>query len=386
MTRIYITGRGVLTPAGLNLEEVWNQLVAGQSALRHADGFFVGNLPHAVEPRLAALRTEKEFRAYDKAMLLGILAAEDALYESGNTGDDYGVFMASSRGANETLEAAHANFAAKTRLRPTTSPATTMGSFAAAVAKRLNFEGPSLTVSSACSSSLHAIGLASLYLKAGMMNGAIAGGSEAALTPFTLAMLSAANVYALPNRVEKFPCRPFHEERSGLVLSDGAAAVVLETEPTSLPLAEISGYGAATEQATLTGISLEGKALQKAIKQALSQARLGPADVGFVVLHGSGTKKGDAAELNALNEVFQQKLPPLVAHKWLTGHMLGAAGAFSVAMAIQHFAQGVIPAHPYFENDGTSFARQMDCSSARHALVVASGFGGNAAALVLSTV
>lgn len=386
MTRVYVTGRGVLSPAGLNLVEIWNQLVAGKSALQFGDGLFVGQLPHPVEPRLAALRTEKEFRSYDKAMLLGILAAEDAVYEAGNIANDYGVFMASSRGASETLEGSHASFVAKKRLKPSTSPATTMGSFSASVAKRLNLQGPSLTVSSACSSSLHALGVASLYLRAGMMRGAVAGGAEAALTPFTLAMLDAANVYALPEKSEAFPCRPFHEDRTGLILSDGAACIVLETEPQSLPLAEISGYGAATEQATLTGISSEGKALQKAIQQALSQAKIRASDIDFVVLHGSGTKKGDAAELNAFNEVFSQKLPALAAHKWLTGHMLGAAGSFSVAMAVQHLAQGVIPAHPYFTDPLSPFAREQDCSKARHVLVVASGFGGNAAALILSSV
>lgn len=386
MTRVYVTGRGAITPAGLNLEDIWQQFTAGRSALRFHEGFFKGPLPHTIEPRLAALRTEKEYRSYDTAMLLGVLAAEEASYEAGSVASDFGVFMASSRGASETLETAHASFVEKIRLRPTTSPATTMGSFAAAVAKRLDLQGPSLTISSACSSSLHALGLASLYLKSGMMKGAIAGGAEAALTPFTLSMLDEARVYSQADKNDPFPCRPFHDDRTGLVLSDGAACVVLETDPENLPLAELTGYGAATEQATLTGISTEGRALQKAVVQALKQAKIGVADVGFVILHGSGTKKGDAAELNALNEIFGKKMPPLVAHKWLMGHMLGAAGAFSVAMAIQHLAQGTIPAHPYFAGENSPFAKSYDCTPAKHVLVVASGFGGNAAALVLSAV
>lgn len=382
MHDVFITGRGLISPAGSHLNANWQSLVEGRTALALRDERMQGRLTPEGESRLAALAEDKLFRPYDRGALLAVLAARDALQEAGARPDRHWMTcIGSSRGAAELLEESFLRYAGGERLRPSTSPATTLGAFSAAVARATGCAGLSLSVSAACATSLHAIGVSFLALRGGFAKGALAGGAEAALTPYTFAMLDAARVLS-PSR-GTFPCRPFHPEREGLVLGEGGAVIALETEPTCRPTARILGYGAATESGTLTGISADGALLRHAMDDALSMARLTPEDVDLIVGHGSGTAKGDAAENQAYRDVFGQTQPPLVLHKWMTGHLLGAAGAFSVSMATAHLFHRAAPRHPYFDEGTSNLALGHDLPRARRALVTSLGFGGNAGALVI---
>lgn len=382
MHDVFITGRGLISPAGSNLRAHWEGLIAGRSALSCSETRRLGCVAPEDDARLARVGDEKAFRSYDRGVLLAVLAARDAVADAQTIPDRHWIsLIGSSRGATHMLEESFARHFQGERLRPATSPTTTLGAFSSAVARATGCEGLSLSVSAACSTSLHAIGMSFLALRAGFAKGAVAGGAEAPLTPYTLAMLEAAKVLS-PSR-STYPCRPFHPDREGMVLGEGGSVVALETKPTRRPLARIVGYGAATENATLTGISANGLVLQHAMTDALNMANLTQANIDLIVGHGSGTQKGDAAEAQAYQGVFARACPPIVLHKWMTGHLLGAAGAFSVAMAIEHLKHAAVPRHPYFDVGASELARAHDIPGARHALIASLGFGGNAAALVI---
>ncbi|RYZ52639.1 MAG: beta-ketoacyl synthase, partial [Proteobacteria bacterium] len=293
-----------------------------------------------------------------------------------------GVMIGSSRGPTEALEKAWARHIGNQRLSPSTSPSTTASSISSVVARDLKLEGPSMALSAACSTGLYALiqGVSSLISH--LSHSLIVGGVEAANTDFTLAMLKASRVLASPNS-SPYPCRPGHPDRSGMVLSEGAALLHIETIRRANSKAEIIGWGAATESATLTGVSPEGSALQRAMKNALAIADIDSCDVNLIVGHGAGTFKGDAAEVEAYKAVFED-VPPLVWHKWCSGHMLGASAALSVMLACEHLKSGQLPPHPYMPEDHPMRAgRSLDAG--KIALVTSMGFGGSACAVIVKT-
>ena len=168
-----------------------------------------------------------------------------------------------------------------------------------------------------------------------------------------------------------------------MVLSEGAALILLESKRSQHSCAEIIGWGAATEGGTLTGVSEQGGALSRAIANAVKIAGIDKGDVDFIVGHGAGTMKGDAAEREAYFQVFDPiPLPAIVWHKWCGGHMLGASAALSVMLACEHLQSGTLPPHPYFAPDHPMYASRFIPSS-QIALVTSMGFGGNACALLV---
>jgi 3-oxoacyl-[acyl-carrier-protein] synthase II len=378
MEPIYITRTAVVSPAGWGVERHIAALISGNTPLCETPLGPQGLLPPEVEVDLRRLGEEKSWKHQDRVNRLAVLLVRRLLQDH-RTACDWGVIFGSSRGATHTLEQTWQQFQSGERLPPWTSPVSTASSLPAAIARDLGLQGLSCFLSAACSTSLHTIlqGVASLRL--GLGTGMIVGGAEAANTRFTLNMLGAAKV--LSRESGPFPCRPGAPQRSGMVLSEGAAAILLEVRPESEPLGAIIGWGAATEQTSLTGVSAEGEVLQRAMVQALTSAGLHVSDVDLIIGHGSGTIKGDAAELAAYEALFGTP-PPLVWHKWVTGHMLGASAAASLVLGLEHLKDASVPGHPYLPHDHPSFApRQL--ARAQHALITAMGFGGNACAIIV---
>jgi 3-oxoacyl-(acyl-carrier-protein) synthase len=383
---IYVAGRGCLTPAGFDFAGNWRALARGIPALKPDAVFGVaGRLAEDAERRVeeAAFRA-KPLRHADRAVRFGAFAAREAWAEARlDRRLTTATVIGSSRGATQSLEGEHERFLERGRTSAHASPSTTAGSFASVVAQDLGLDGPNVAVSSACATGLVAIGTAFALLKAGLADQAIAGGSEASLTPFTKAQLEATGVLAKAPSI-LFPSRPMHPERSGMIAAEGAACLALATGAAleragGVALARIAGFGAATEPASATGISDSGSVLVAAVRRAVTAAALDPMDIDLVVGHGAGTLKGDAAEQRAYETLFGEgRLPPMTFHKWLTGHMIGASAACSAAFATQHLLTGEVPALPYFD-EADDLAVE-----ARYVLVTALGFGGVAAALVLA--
>lgn len=377
--RLYITAGDLISPVGWGAPIHLDGLLSERCFLQTEDGFVQGRLPENVRNILEQSIAEKPLKYQDPLTRLAVLLVR-SLAEKDRVASEFGVIFGSSRGPTRLLESSIVHHHQGHRLPPLTSPTSTTSSLPAAVARELNLEGPSLFVSAACSTGLHAVIQAAGSIHMGLAKGMVAGGAEYANTRYTLEMLQAAKVHADADGSE-YPCRPGAEDRGGMVLSEGAAAVIIDADPWFPPLGELVGWGAATEKSTLTGISTDGAVLVKAIQKALEVAGLKPDDIDLVVGHGAGTRKGDAAELGAYQQVFPHQVP-IAFHKWMFGHMLGASACASLILGMHHLIQGIVPPHPY-RGFGEPERSERRLLQQRHLLVTALGFGGNAAAVIV---
>lgn len=376
--KIYIADYDCLSPAGHGVAMLLESLFLSVSHLQHPT-FPQGLLPLDIQDILTLMQSEKTLKDQDKTSLMGLFLARSMKARFTSARESSGLIVGSSRGPTETLEKAWKIFADGQRLSSVTSPTTTASSLAASLARDLAFEGPSFSLSAACSTGLYAVIQGVSALLSQLCDSVLVGGVEASNTEFTLDMLRAAKV--LNTKLgEVFPCRPGHPERSGMVLSEGAGLLRLELSRGESQF-EIIGWGTATEGGTLTGVSDEGKALQLAIGRALNIAGISPNAIDFIVGHGAGTRKGDDAEREAYRKVFQT-IPPLLWHKWCTGHMLGASAALSVMLACEHLKSGTLPPHPYFPK-GHPMRLMIAVDNPKIALITSMGFGGSACALLV---
>ena len=337
----------------------------------------MANLNAEVEIAVGEARAASQWmRRLDDTAILGYLASKAAVSERGGISRNAAVVYGSSRGPTNKWEEHIADFIDGQRMPAHASPMTTPNSIPASISRGLGLSGGHFYVSAACSTGLHAIGLAYVLIKSGQVPEAIAGGVEYSTTPFTHSILSSAKVLAL-DPLESFPHRPGSDDRNGMILGAGAASVLLSSSE-GRGFAKVAGYGSATDDGGFTGISKEAYGLQLAIRRALGDADIDARDVSFIIGHGSSTSLGDEREMEAIRAVFGVEHPKVVYHKWLTGHMLGASSASSVAFASDHLDRQTIPANPYDGDEGTTRHETIE-----YALIIALGFGGNAAALIL---
>ena len=303
-------------------------------------------------------------------------AARQALCEAGwPTDKDFGVNIGSSRGATTLFEQYHAQYLAQGKTTPLASPTTSLGNIASWVMQDAKGKGVAISHSITCSTALHALVNAVAWLHADMAEAFLIGGSEAALTPFTLAQMKALKIYG--DAAAPYPGQPLlsSKEKSTMVLGEGAAVFALEKGSSPRALATIRGIGYASEPITHpVAISADAQALRRSMQQALEG--IDPAEVDVVIPHATGTLKGDQAEYLALAEVFGTNLPLLTSHKWKIGHTFAASGALAMEMAIlmlqqQHFLPiPYLPATP---------ERPL-----KNILINATGFGGNAVSVLIS--
>jgi 3-oxoacyl-(acyl-carrier-protein) synthase len=239
---------------------------------------------------------------------------------------------------------------------------------------------------SACASGIHALGVGFSFLQSGLVEAAIVGGTESPLSEFRIAHSKAIGIYAT-DHFEEYPCRPFHPNRSGTVYSEGSVMLTMSLDKSIQTKAEVLSYAADTEKTLSPKMSLNGIGVQKTIKRAVSLAGLSLADIDIVLPHGTGTLAGDSAEINAIHEVFKNKLPRVVLTKWCCGHMLGASGTYSLAIAAKILEEGYIPKHPYFNSINSELGLNKEYKKDfKHALVLAMGFGANTAATIIRKV
>ncbi|MCC3158488.1 beta-ketoacyl-ACP reductase [Hymenobacter sp. 15J16-1T3B] len=368
----------------------------------HHAGLAVAALPPAAEAAVEALRRSRPaYRALDRSVLLALLTARQAVAQAGwSVAADstpallpaaaepatLAVSIGSSRGATERLEAFHAEFLRTGSAAPAASPLTTLGNVASWVADELGGAQAAISHSSTCSTALQALGNAVAWLRAGLAQRFVAGGTEAPLTAFSLAQMQAVGIYStLP--AADWPCRPGAGGASTFVLGEGAAVLALEAVPAEQLrpgdlVLESVGFGFEAT-GTKTGLTPDGRHFQQAMRQALQLAGLAPADIDLAVLHSPGTRAGDAAEQAALAAVFGADLPACTSNKWLLGHTLGASGALSVAWALELLRrQELPPALPFASWLNEHPLRRP----ARRVFINAAGFGGNAACALVRRV
>lgn len=282
--------------------------------------------------------------------------------------------IGSSRGNSDLWEKNHANLVNEGRVSPHSSPETTTGSIAHSLVPFFGEEGITLDHSITCGSGLQAIANACAWLVSGMAEQAVVGGSEAPLTPFTLAQFKAMGIYSKETTL--VPSRPLSRNKTQnyLCLGEAGGIAVLSLKPSKY---KISGIGFGTELSpSLSGISEHGLALQKSMREACVKAKIDKPDA--IIAHAPGTKKGDAAELNAIKQVFSGEEITITSNKHICGHTLGASGMISLSQAI-----ALLEGHS-FELPYDNYSGNRMISTPQHVLINATGFGGNAISLIVS--
>jgi nodulation protein E len=396
--RVVVTGLGVVSALGMKSDEFWRRLQAGQCGIRPLVGLDNG-LRFNCGAQVIGYDEEQWFdrRAcdlLDRFAQFLLLATREAVAGSGLVWDDAlkartAVVTGSCLGGQTTQDQGYVNMYGEKRgrMRPLTIPRVMANAGASHVSMEFGITGPAFTLSTACASSNHAIGLAYWMVRQGMAAMAIAGGSE---TPFTWPNLKAWEALRV---MAPDTCRPFSKDRRGLVLGEGGAAVILEPLDRALargaPIhAEIVGFGMSSDAQHVTMPSADGAA--EAIRAALADAGMEPEAVGYINAHGTGTLANDAMEAQAIRKVFGAHADRLAVSstKSLHGHTLGAAGAVECIATVLALRDGVLPPTVGFterdpECDLDVVPNQARQAQVENALSNSFAFGGMNAVLAL---
>ncbi len=403
---VHVSGIGVMSPLGHDLLAFDAALFAGHSGvgpfsieLPGVDAATVAVARCAVD--VCTVRTLSRLPA-DRGTALALLAVEAALQHAGwaSGGVDptrLGVYWGSGMGGAHSFDAACQTLHGEhRRMRPTTVVTSMPNAALAEIALRVGARGAAIGYACACASSAVAIGEALRALRAGWIDVAIAGGSEALLTPAIVASWHAMRVLAPGDgAVPQAACRPFAADRAGFALGEGAAALVLETaahaqarRPAQAPSPLVlSGYATNCDGLHITHPDAAGQA--RAMRAALADAGLQPHDIGHLNAHGTATQAGDAAEAQSIADVFCAHGVPVTATKALHGHLLGAGGAVELVAVLRALnacrlpPSGCVPADPAFGVDLVTGAARP-APALRHALSNSFAFGGTNAVLIAS--
>ena len=354
MRRVAVTGIGIICGTGANRREFWNSTQAGitgiapvrqveMSGLRFANGAEVKNY------RATDHFSEKQADFMDRFAQFAVIAAREALADSGiqltpelraNTGIVTGSCVGGQTAQDEGFWAIYKE--GRTRVHPLTIPKTMANAGASHISMELGITGPSFTFSTACASSAHALGHAFWMVRSGAVELALAGGSEA---PFSFGILRAWEAMRV---VSPDTCRPFSKDRSGMILGEGGAMLMLEPLESALArgaaiYGEIAGFGMSSDAAHITQPSSAGAA--QAMQMALRDAQLQTDQIGYINAHGTGTLANDASETEAIHHLFGSHTGRLAVSstKAMHGHALGAAGAFEAAATLFALRHAVLP-------------------------------------------
>ncbi|QLG45604.1 beta-ketoacyl synthase N-terminal-like domain-containing protein [Costertonia aggregata] len=393
---ISITAISSISSLGASLQETWKNYQTNNHFLvpRTFNGkkVFVSELSKSVENKVGELKaSDTKYKSLDNSVLYAILVSRHAMGQAGwDDGNNIGINIGSSRGATSLFEKYHKIFLQDKNAPTLTSPTTTLGNISSWVAHDLQTSGPDISHSITCSTALHALLNGVAWLKGGMADKFLVGGSEAPLTPFTIAQMQALKVYAKFDESvtgqtgiaygQRYPCLALdlNKSQNTMVLGEGASVACLEKGVSKNALAVIEGIGYATEPLEHNvSISTDAQCFQRSMKMALGT--IDPAEIDVIVMHAPGTVKGDAAEYAAIKKVFCNKLPFLTTNKWKVGHTFGASGMLSVELAILMLQHQQPVKVPFLTYDHIP-------DKIRKIVVNAVGFGGNAVSVLLSKV
>ncbi|WP_264511533.1 beta-ketoacyl synthase N-terminal-like domain-containing protein [Flavobacterium sp. N1719] len=379
--RISITALATVSPLSSDVRTIREAYTSKATAIQKmrigAQEYWVAPLMESDQARLAAIRlSEAKYKNLDPSVIMALDVSRRAVAQAGwQAGDAIGINIGSSRGATQLFEQFHHEFITTGKTATLSSPTTTLGNLSSWVAHDLKSAGPELSHSITCSTALHAILNAVAWLEAGMANRFIAGGSEAPLTPFTLAQMQALKIYS--RETEGYPCKAMDLDklRNTMVLGEGAGVVALERD-TENALAYITGLGYATDELEHNiSISDEAVCFQKSMTMAMGDLPLSAIDA--IVMHAPGTIKGDLSEYKAIQKVFGDNLPLLTTNKWKIGHTFGSSGILSLELAVLMLQEQTFFGTPF--GFSISLPKPM-----KNILVNAVGFGGNAVSLLIS--
>lgn len=411
LKRVVITGLGAVTPVGNSASQTWEALVNGVSGIAPITAFdatnfktqFAGEVKN-FDPTTVIDR--KEARKMDRYTHFSVCVADEALRDSGLDLDKedrsrIGVVWGSGMGGLYSLEQEVMDFAVgdgQPRFNPFMIPKAIPSIAAGQISIRFGLGGPSYSVSTACSSSSHAVASAFDQIRLGHADMLLTGGADADITPAGVGGFNSLHALSTRNDDPQRASRPFSKSRDGFVLGEGAACLVLEEYEHAKArgakiYAEVIGVGMTSDAYHMTAPDPEGKGAERVMRLALKDAGLAPEQVDFINTHGTSTPLGDVAELQAIQRVFGEHVYEmnLDSTKSMTGHLIGATGAVEAFACVMALKEGIIP--PTINHDPEDVDENIDYrinftfDKAQHraiqyALSNTFGFGGHNACLV----
>lgn len=407
MERVVVTGMGVISPLGNDVEKFWGNLLEGKSGISSVDSFDVSKQKTRIAGRVRDFDAEKllgrkDARRLDRFCQFALAAAEQAWTDSklsleGIDQERLGVYVGSGIGGIETFieNVDLLRDRGPDRVSPSLVPAMISNAAAAQISIKWGAMGPSMSPVSACAIGNTAIGEALKTIRYGGADVIVAGGAEATITDLALASFGNATALSTRNDDPTKASRPFDANRDGFVMSEGAGIVILESLTHAIRrnariYAEVIGYGASSDAYHMVSTHPEGKGAYLAMKAALKDANISPEQINLISAHATGTAVGDLSETMAIKRLFgaQAYNIPVTANKSMTGHMFGAAGGVEAIALVKCLEQGMIPptinqeqADPSCDLDYVSnVARQANLT---FGLSNSFGFGGHNAVIVL---
>lgn len=402
--RVVVTGIGPVTPLGIGVGALWENVLAERIAVGGVtrfptDGYASRNAAEIPAFDPGAFLERKRLRWTDRFAQFAVAAARLALDDAGlavGHGEDIGVYVGSALGGVAFAEEQHERFrqGGLDAVRPLLAIAVFGGAATCNVAIELGLRGPNVANSNSCASGAVAIGDAYHAVARGDVRAALAGGCDAPLSPLVFGAFSIIGAMSRRNDAPDRSSRPFDRERDGFVMGEGAAMLVLERYADAVArdadvYGEIVGYGLTNDAYHMTAPAPDGAQNARAVRLALHEAQLAPDEVEAVNAHGSATPLGDRGEALALRAVFGERAArvPVSATKGQHGHALGATGAWEAALALLSLRRGVVPRTVNWESPDPD----CDLAVTRAALELgprvivsnSAGFGGINAALVL---
>jgi 3-oxoacyl-[acyl-carrier-protein] synthase II len=409
--RVVVTGLGVISPVGNDVETAWDNVVAGRSGIGPITDFDVsafstrfGGCIKDFDP--GEYMPAKDVRKVDRFIHYGLAAAHEAVTQAGISTENYpaervGVTFGSGIGGLGTIEANHEKYlngGSPRKISPFFVPGSIINMISGHVSIRYGFKGPNLGMVTACTTGTHSIGIAARCIERGDTDAMLVGGAEAPITVLGLGGFCSARALSARNDDPEGASRPWDKDRDGFVLSAGGAALVLEEYESAKArdadiLAEVSGFGMTGDAHHITAPSNDGDGAARCMRAAIEDAGLNPDQIAHINAHGTSTPLGDIAETKAIRTVFGGHADQLAVSstKSTTGHLLGGAGALEAVFSILAIRDQVAPPTINLDNQDPACDLDYVPNEARQisidAVVTNSfGFGGTNGSLVFSKI
>lgn len=406
--RVVVTGMGAVTPFGVGVKKLWDNLVEGNSGISLTEGLSEGHTV-LISGQVKDFDPEqyinpKDAKRMDRYTQFGLVAADEAIadakLEEANI-DPYriGVIVSSAAGGFRTLEKSHKSILDRgpTKCSPFTIPMMIADMASGRISMKYGFKGVNKVVLSACATGTHSIGDAFRAIQYGDADVVVAGGCEATICDIGIGAFTAAKTLSKRNDEPQKASRPYDKDRDGFIMSEGAGVLVLEEYESAKKrgahiYAEVVGYGQSADAYDMVAPCPEGKGATKSMEFALQDAGMTPADIQYVNTHGTSTGLGDIAESKAVERLFGDKDTNknlyVSSTKSMHGHMLGATGAVESIACIETINTGIVPPTINLDNQDEEVANlnyvphKAQKAEIHAALTNSFGFGGHNATLI----
>lgn len=406
--RVVVTGMGVITSLGQDIETFWGNLIAGKSGVSLVENFDVSEYPTKIAAEVKDFKPEdffdkKEARRMDRFVQFAVAASLSALKDAGlNIAEDtdperVGVYVGSGIGGLTTWEEQHKILLEKgpKRVSPFFIPMMIANMASGMISIQTGAKGPNSTAVTACATGTHSVGDSLRLIRSGEADVMICGGAEATISPVGMAGFCALRAMSTRNDAPEKASRPFDAERDGFVMGEGAGILILESlehaqKRGAKIYAEVIGYGMSGDAHHMTDPAPGGEGAARSMFKAIESSGLAPTDIDYINAHGTSTGAGDKAETAAVKRVFGDYAykVPVSSTKSMTGHLLGAAGGVEAIISALTLKNGLIPPtinyeHPDPECDLDYVPNEARKADVKVAMSNSFGFGGHNATIIL---